>query len=103
MYLEPSRYYMLLQHSREYTALLKWWEPVSLILGTFALILCITWAIMAVKLLARNQFLEERSQILIGLLVKHGEDRELLERMLDIPAKGTIFPSWKPQTERKRK
>lgn len=102
MFVEPSRYYTLLQHSREYTALLKWWEPVLLIVGIVTLILCIAWAIMAVKLLARNNFLEERSRILIGLLVKHGEDREPLERMLDIPAKGTIFPSWKP-TERKRK
>lgn len=102
MFVEPSRYYVLLQHSREYTALLRWWEPVLLIFGTFTLILCIAWAIMAVKLLARNNFLEERSQILIGLLVKHGEDREHLERMLDISRNRAIFPSWKP-TERKRK
>ena len=102
MYLEPSRYYTLLQQSRDYTNLLKWWEPVLLILGTFTLILCIAWAIMAIKLLARNNFLEERSSIFIGMLVKHGEDKEQLERMLDNSHKGTIFHSWKP-TERKQK
>lgn len=102
MYLEPSRYYTLLQHSHEYTALLKWWEPILLIVGLVTLALCISWAVVAIRLFARNHFLEERSRILIGLLVKYGEDREHLERMLDISPKGTIFPAWKP-TERKRK
>jgi len=81
-----ERYYQLVSDAGKYHFILQHWQPVLLIAGIITLIVCLMWLFMALKLLDRNHFLEERNRILFNILVNtYGHNRDELERLLRYP------------------